>query len=69
MFSGSARWLSDLPATLPAAPKCVLSVSGHWEAPEFTVGTAEHPPMLYDYYGFPGAHLSDQVSGAGLARP
>ncbi len=53
MFAGSARWLANLPETLPTAPKCVLSVSGHWEAAEFTVGTAEHPPMLYDYYGFP----------------
>jgi aromatic ring-opening dioxygenase catalytic subunit (LigB family) len=28
-------------------------VSGHWEAPEFTVMASEHPPMIYDYSGFP----------------
>ena len=53
MFAGSARWLSELPQTLGSRPKAVLSVSGHWEAAEFTVGTAPHPPMMYDYFGFP----------------
>jgi aromatic ring-opening dioxygenase catalytic subunit (LigB family) len=53
MFAGSARWLSQLPQTLPAEPKAVLSVTGHWEATEFTVGTSPQPPMMYDYFGFP----------------
>ncbi len=52
-FADSVRWLGQLPKTLPAAPKAVLSVTGHWEAPGFTVGTSPQPPMLYDYYGFP----------------
>jgi len=38
---------------LPQAPKAILSVSGHWEEPQFTVATSERPPMVYDYYGFP----------------
>jgi aromatic ring-opening dioxygenase catalytic subunit (LigB family) len=42
-----------LPARLPAKPKAVLVISGHWQAEEFTVSTAENPPMEYDYYGFP----------------
>ena len=28
-------------------------VSAHWEEAVPTVMTAERPPMLYDYYGFP----------------
>jgi aromatic ring-opening dioxygenase catalytic subunit (LigB family) len=53
MFAGSAEWLARLPQTLPAVPKAILSVTGHWEAPEFTVGTSALPPMVYDYSGFP----------------
>lgn len=35
------------------SPRAVLVISGHWEAPEFTVQTNPNPPMLYDYGGFP----------------
>lgn len=52
-FARTAREFGALPARLPARPKAVLVITGHWEAPEFTVSTAEHPPMDYDYYGFP----------------
>lgn len=45
--------LQRLPSELPAAPKAILMVSGHWEAPTFTVQTNPNPPMLYDYGGFP----------------
>ncbi|MCX7621845.1 MAG: dioxygenase [Acidimicrobiales bacterium] len=38
---------------LGSTPKAVLVVSGHWVAPTFTVQTHPHPPMVYDYYGFP----------------
>jgi aromatic ring-opening dioxygenase catalytic subunit (LigB family) len=31
----------------------VLVVSGHWEAHPVAVNTQEHPPLLFDYYGFP----------------
>jgi aromatic ring-opening dioxygenase catalytic subunit (LigB family) len=36
-----------------AAPKAILVVSGHWEERLPTVTTSEHPPLLYDYVGFP----------------
>ncbi|MEJ1960584.1 MAG: class III extradiol ring-cleavage dioxygenase [Gammaproteobacteria bacterium] len=52
-FAGTFTYLQGLPATLPEPPAAVLSVSGHWEEPQFTVATSEHPPMVYDYYGFP----------------
>lgn len=53
MFEKTAREFAALPQRLPARPKAVLVITGHWEAPGFTVSTAEHPPMDYDYYGFP----------------
>jgi aromatic ring-opening dioxygenase catalytic subunit (LigB family) len=40
----------DVPARTPAA---LLVVSAHWEEPAPTVMTSDHPPILYDYYGFP----------------
>lgn len=52
-FAVTAAELTKLPSTLPAKPKAILMITGHWEAPQFTLSTAEHPPMNYDYYGFP----------------
>jgi aromatic ring-opening dioxygenase catalytic subunit (LigB family) len=49
----TAAWLKGLVAGLPERPKAILVVSGHWEASQFTVGSAERPPMVFDYYGFP----------------
>ena len=41
-------------AHVPAhKPKAILVISAHWEESVPTVMTAEHPPMYYDYYGFP----------------
>ncbi len=34
-------------------PKAVLVISGHWEEREATVSSGAHPPMIYDYGGFP----------------
>jgi len=44
------RSIRQLPAS---PPKALLVVSAHWEEPHPTVMTGAHPPMLYDYYGFP----------------
>ena len=49
----TASWLKGLLATLPARPKAILLVSGHWEEPVFTVGSGQHPPLIFDYHGFP----------------
>jgi aromatic ring-opening dioxygenase catalytic subunit (LigB family) len=46
-YLGSIR---DLP---PEPPRALLIISAHWEEPVPTVMTSPHPPMLYDYYGFP----------------
>lgn len=49
----TAAYLRGLVASLPERPKAILIVSGHWEAPLFTVASGAQPPLDYDYYGFP----------------
>jgi aromatic ring-opening dioxygenase catalytic subunit (LigB family) len=49
----TAAWLKALIGTLPARPKAILVISGHWEEPVFTVGSTPRPPLIYDYSGFP----------------
>ncbi len=46
-------FFAELPKALPVPPKALLVVSAHWEAAVPTVMTSPHPPILYDYYGFP----------------
>jgi aromatic ring-opening dioxygenase catalytic subunit (LigB family) len=74
--------LQRLPGELPEQPKAILMVSGHWEAPGFTVQTSPAPPMFYDYGGFPehtyriqyptpgdpalAARVVELLSGAGI---
>lgn len=52
-FAVTEAEFKKLPATLPAKPKAILVITGHWQEPQFTVSTAAHPPTEYDYYGFP----------------
>jgi aromatic ring-opening dioxygenase catalytic subunit (LigB family) len=52
-WNATERFLSGLAAALPAAPRALVVVSGHWEEPVFTVGSAAHPGLIFDYYGFP----------------
>ncbi len=48
-----AAWLRGLAATLPERPKALLVVSAHWEQAVPTVTSAQSPPLVYDYSGFP----------------
>lgn len=52
-WHATQRFLEALAATLPAAPKALLVVSGHWEEPALTAGAAASPRLIYDYSGFP----------------
>lgn len=52
-FAITEAALNDLPLNLPAKPKAILVITGHWETEKFTVSTAENPPMEFDYSGFP----------------
>jgi aromatic ring-opening dioxygenase catalytic subunit (LigB family) len=67
----TAAYLRDLVASLPERPSAILVVSGHWEAPEFTVGSGRWPELIYDYSGFPEHtyRLTFEALGSpGLAR-
>jgi aromatic ring-opening dioxygenase catalytic subunit (LigB family) len=52
-YDGLEAALARLPDEIGGAPRAVLMVSAHWEAPVFTVQTHPEPPMIYDYGGFP----------------
>jgi len=49
----TAAWLRGVAASLPARPKAIVVISGHWEEPAFTASAAAKPGMIYDYTGFP----------------
>ena len=48
-----AAYLRTLPSVPKTPPKALLVISAHWEESVPTVMNGAHPPMLYDYYGFP----------------
>ncbi len=76
-------YLRSIPETLPAPPKAILVVSGHWETPRPTVNVNPAPPLLFDYYNFPehtyrltypapgapelGAHVRQLLNVVGIA--
>jgi aromatic ring-opening dioxygenase catalytic subunit (LigB family) len=47
------QFLAGVAASLPAPPKAILVVSGHWEEQAFTVSAAPEPNLIFDYSGFP----------------
>ena len=59
------RYFEDLPRRLPQAPRAVLVVSAHWEAPEVSVMGAAYPCLLHDYGGFPPEAYALEWSAAG----
>jgi aromatic ring-opening dioxygenase catalytic subunit (LigB family) len=52
-WHATQHFLEGVAAALPAPPKALLVISGHWEEPAFTAGAAPHPQLIYDYSGFP----------------
>ena len=48
-----AGYLRSVRTIPPIPPKALVVISAHWEESVPTVMTGTHPPMLYDYYGFP----------------
>jgi aromatic ring-opening dioxygenase catalytic subunit (LigB family) len=52
-WHGLEAFLRGLPQRLPAPPKGILVISGHWEEKVFTASTNAQPAMIYDYTGFP----------------
>lgn len=57
-------FMKGLPARL-GRPSAIIVVSAHWEQSAATVLASAHPPMLYDYYGFPDEAYSVTYPGPG----
>lgn len=76
------HFLEGFAQTLPATPKAIVVVSGHWEESAFTASAAERPTLIFDYSGFPehtyqltwpapgspelAEHVADLLGKAGL---
>ena len=52
-WDATKHLLEGLAATLPAEPKALLVISGHWEEPAFTASAVAKPELIFDYSGFP----------------
>ncbi len=65
VFDALNRFLTALPDQWPEKPRAVLVVSGHWEEDGFTVMSGAHPPMVYDYSGFPAFTYAIQYKAPG----
>lgn len=52
-YDGLAAALADMPRQVGRTPAAILMISAHWEEAAFTAMAHPHPPMLYDYGGFP----------------
>ena len=58
-------------ATKISKPSAIILISAHWEEAMPTITQATHPPLIYDYYGFPAHAYDIQYSAPGepdLAR-
>src|SRR3546814_17919155 len=61
--------LQGLPGEIGVTPRAILMISGHWEAPAFTVQTNPNPPMVYDYGGFPEHTYHIEYTAPGSPAP
>lgn len=48
-----AGFLRALPSLAGHKPRALLVISAHWEERVPTLLAGAHPPLLFDYYGFP----------------
>ena len=46
-------YLKGIAAALPAQPRAIVLVSGHWLEGDFRLTGSARPPLIYDYSGFP----------------
>lgn len=53
MWDDLTAFLRGLDAAVGTRPEAVLVISAHWEEARPTVNAAAHPPLMFDYYGFP----------------
>ena len=57
-------FMTALPERL-TRPDAILVISAHWEEANATLLGAQHPPMFYDYYGFPEEAYAIQYPAPG----
>lgn len=83
MWDRMGDFLKHIQEFVGVRPKAIVVISGHWIEDRFTVTSGEHPPLIYDYHGFPphtyeltypapGApalaqHIVELLNGAGIA--
>lgn len=48
-----SAYLRSIPQLAPTRPRALLVISAHWEERVPSLLAAAHPPLLFDYYGFP----------------
>lgn len=65
VYERLAQALADMPRQIGRTPSAILMVSAHWEESAFTVQGNDHPPMLYDYGGFPAHTYEVQYPAPG----
>lgn len=53
VWRGMGEFLSSIATQLPATPRAVLIISGHWETRGFALSAQANPALIFDYYGFP----------------
>ncbi|WP_201276908.1 class III extradiol ring-cleavage dioxygenase [Microbulbifer sp. ALW1] len=46
-------------------PSAILIISAHWEESQPSITFASHPPLIYDYYGFPDESYSIEYPAPG----
>lgn len=64
-FAPLEQSYNDLHDQLPARPKAVLMISGHWETEGISVMSGANPPMVYDYNNFPAHTYQVQYPAPG----
>lgn len=65
MFANLEASFVQMVQDLPARPKAILMISGHWEDDSFAVMSSPNPPMVYDYHGFPPHTFQIQYGAPG----
>jgi len=55
-------------STSVAKPSAIIVISAHWEEQRPTITSAQNPPLLYDYYGFPAEAYAISYPAPGETR-
>jgi aromatic ring-opening dioxygenase catalytic subunit (LigB family) len=53
LWDKMGAYLRAVAGSLPARPRAIVVISGHWEEKDVTVNAARAPGMMFDYSGFP----------------